>query len=750
MNSHSHDSHLTSPLVFSIGQDVLLAAWDEVEAATGPLEIRVDGVVFAGRRASLRLPGPGSRTRMVLAFQLPAQSSGTIYLARDGSDVAQIPLGQDGLKSPAPLIEGLNDTGRSRLLGFVLGICRSALRLSNDGRFVAFCAALARAALPADLLSFAPRCRLIAANALYSAVSPAAVIGAIETVYLMDDRRVTENRFRAAIGSVGGETRLLLAAPFGPSRRATAAVLVGEAGARLAMIPAVSDVPGMMELTGDATLSGTERRYVLRCLGQLADEPEAASMARALQIFTPERTSELGDLTKPVAAALEFAATCGRAGVFLRGWIRDPYRLVQDAELISPFGEARLSTCWQRLPRPDLVKAWKETTARDSRPGFVALAPVTEPLPVMQHGLSLLTAGGRLQVTPPARAPSEAEARDMVLRSVLEQDLTDDLLTRIIMPAAADLHDRVMASQARPEIVDIGIGRPNPTVSFIIPLYRNLTFLRLQIGAFAIDPEIQRNAEIVYVLDSPEQRREVEHLLRGLNILTGLAFRLVVMSGNFGYAAANNTGVRAARGRLLMLLNSDVIPLAPGWLATLRAVLEKQDGHRKTGIVGPKLLFDDGSLQHAGLTFERDPEGRWYNTHLFKGYPRDWPAANLPRAVPGVTGAAMLLPRAVYESVGGFTEKYIVGDYEDSDLCLKIRAEDWDIRYEPGAALYHFERRSIELHPGYSGTAASAYNRRLHAERWSDAMATVVAEFAQGADARDRDAAPQPVIARGS
>jgi GT2 family glycosyltransferase len=203
--------------------------------------------------------------------------------------------------------------------------------------------------------------------------------------------------------------------------------------------------------------------------------------------------------------------------------------------------------------------------------------------------------------------------------------------------------------------------------------------------------------------------------------------------------------VQAAHGELLTLLNSDVIPLAPGWLATLRTALEVQEGARKTGVVGPKLLFDDGSLQHAGLTFARDPEGRWYNTHLFKGYPRDWPAANKPRAVPGVTGAAMLLPRDLYEAVGGFTEHYIVGDYEDSDLCLKIRAADREIRYEPRAALHHFERRSIELHPGYTGTAASAYNRRLHAERWSDTMAALVAEFEHGSGGSERSASVQPM-----
>jgi O-antigen biosynthesis protein len=744
---HNQEFHLSEPLLFSIGRDVVLTAWDEKDAATGPLEIAIDGAPLLGRRASLRLGGPDGHTRMVLALQLPEGATGPIALARGDKPVATIALRHDELETPSLLVEGLDGAARSRLLGFMFGVCRSALRLSSDPGFIDFCRTLLRAALPGDVLSFAPRARLIGGNALYAAPAHLSAVGNFESVYLMDDRRIVENPVRSASALSDEEHRILLIAPLRFSRGVTTAILIADGHALCAAMPPVHDAPGVMELGPEAALTGGERLYVLRSLGELADDPDSVALARALQIFAPERIRDLADTTRPVAAALEFAFSCGRAGVFVRGWVRDPHKLVGAVDLVSPFGEARLSSCWQRVPRPDLNKAWKETASRDSNPGFVALAPVTDPLPVMQHSLRLQTAGGPILVTPAARAPSDAEARDMILRCVSEPELTDDLLERVIAPAAADLHQRVMASQGAPEIIDIGPGLADSKISFIIPLYRNLSFLRLQIGAFAIDDEIRRDAELVYVLDSPDQRREVEHLLRGLNILTGLSFRLVVMSGNFGYAAANNTGARAARGTNLMLLNSDVIPLGPHWLRALRAALEQQDGARKTGAVGPKLLFDDGSLQHAGLIFERDPQGRWYNTHLFKGYPRDWPAANQPRIVPGVTGAAMLMPRAVFESVGGFTETYIVGDYEDSDLCLKIREQGFDIRYEPRASLYHFERRSIELHPGYSGTAASAYNRRLHSARWSDSMAAAMDNFARGKDAVVPARDTQPAVA---
>jgi O-antigen biosynthesis protein len=104
----------------------------------------------------------------------------------------------------------------------------------------------------------------------------------------------------------------------------------------------------------------------------------------------------------------------------------------------------------------------------------------------------------------------------------------------------------------------------------------------------------------------------------------------------------------------------------------------------------------------------------------------------------------MLIPRALYEAIGGFTEDYIIGDYEDSDLCLKLRASGRTIRYEPAAELYHFERRSITLHAGYTRTSASAYNKRLHGERWAGAIADLMRGFDGAASTRWRVARGAP------
>ena len=91
----------------------------------------------------------------------------------------------------------------------------------------------------------------------------------------------------------------------------------------------------------------------------------------------------------------------------------------------------------------------------------------------------------------------------------------------------------------------------------------------------------------------------------------------------------------------------------------------------------------------------------WLNHHFYKGMPGDYSPAQIARTVPGVTGACLVTRKEIYDLVGGFTEDYVIGDYEDSDLCLKIRQIGFQIAYEPACALYHFERRSIRRSSDY-------------------------------------------------
>ncbi len=129
---------------------------------------------------------------------------------------------------------------------------------------------------------------------------------------------------------------------------------------------------------------------------------------------------------------------------------------------------------------------------------------------------------------------------------------------------------------------DYSLPKSAPLVSIVVPLYKVLDFLRFQLSGMATDPWLAANAEVIYVLDSPEIQDETEHLLGGLHLLHGLPMKLVVMNRNGGYARACNAGARFARGSILVMLNSDVVPCEPGWLQILVAgAAGRQDAGRR-------------------------------------------------------------------------------------------------------------------------------------------------------------------------
>ena len=180
----------------------------------------------------------------------------------------------------------------------------------------------------------------------------------------------------------------------------------------------------------------------------------------------------------------------------------------------------------------------------------------------------------------------------MALRSVPLAQADANVIAGVLAPVIAALHSQAMARPGEPTDLVLGTLSTNPRVSIVVPLYKVLDFLRFQVASFATDPWIRDHAEIIYVLDSPEQARQAEHIIAGLHLLYGTPMRLRVMPHNGGYARACNAGAAVARAPVLAMVNSDVIPTGRGWLEALDDALTRIKG---CGAVGPKLLFEDGS-----------------------------------------------------------------------------------------------------------------------------------------------------------
>ncbi|MCC7046232.1 MAG: glycosyltransferase family 2 protein [Alphaproteobacteria bacterium] len=620
------------------------------------------------------------------------------------------------------LLDGLDAEGRIRVVRFVLETCRSSFRLGDEATFVAFCRELVGAvsARPGELR---PRLAVAGDYVLCVGVLPAG-FGTPGRAVVVGRHAVRQARFAPAIagGRMGGGQRAFAQMLQRPEAGEGITVVVFSAAAmacRLVGPGAGAEDPPLPRALGRAAdPDGRVRDYVLRCLAKHAPkDPTAAAALDEFRLAHAPARAGAAAARAPVQATLEKWIPTPGGGLFVAGSIGDPHGLVAGLMLGDGADARPWSGALHRVAAPENARRAPE----DRRDLFVGYVKDATDAASSRLGLALRS-GASLGLTQPAPPLGARAGRDAVLAALPAISVTNSIIADCIAPGAGGLQVHHLATRQAPEVIQFGKRRSDPRVSILIPLYRTLDFLRFQLAAFAVDPEL-RESELIYVLDSPEQQRELEHFLRGLHLLYDLPITLAVMSDNYGYAAANNAGAALAHGCELLLLNSDVVPDRPGWLGTLSGVLAEDE---RVGAVGGKLLFDDDSLQHAGLYFEKDSDGTWYNRHYFKGFPRDFAGACIAREVPAVTGACLLLRRKLYERLGGLSEDYLIGDYEDSDLCLKLRADGHVVRYEPAAELYHFERRSIERNTGYTRGVADAHNRWLHHHRWQAGIAALM------------------------
>lgn len=161
----------------------------------------------------------------------------------------------------------------------------------------------------------------------------------------------------------------------------------------------------------------------------------------------------------------------------------------------------------------------------------------------------------------------------------------------------------------------------------------------------------------------------------------------VPFHGPFHFSRKCNAGAMVATGEYLCFLNDDMDIDDPGWLAELVTLLDDPS----VGAVGPRLLFADGTLQHAGHVYNGSPGhllfGEDVGTLDFGGW------SQLAGERSGVTGACLLMRSAQFAELGGFSELFPL-NFNDVDLCLKIRAAGLRILYDPFATLYHYESQT--------------------------------------------------------
>ncbi len=225
-----------------------------------------------------------------------------------------------------------------------------------------------------------------------------------------------------------------------------------------------------------------------------------------------------------------------------------------------------------------------------------------------------------------------------------------------------------------------------PLVSIIIPT-RDRAALLVPC-AWSVLRRTDYSALELIIVDNDSTEELTAQALRDL--AADPRVRVLRHPGTFNFAAINNAAVAEAKGEIVVLLNNDVEVIDPGWLGELVGHALRPD----VGAVGPKLLYGDGSLQHAGIVFGPGIAA----THMLRLASRSDPGYDgqvaVTRSMLAVTGACLALRRAVFAEAGGFNAAHFAIAFNDLDLCLRLGELGYRVVFTPFAELFHLESQS--------------------------------------------------------
>jgi len=225
-----------------------------------------------------------------------------------------------------------------------------------------------------------------------------------------------------------------------------------------------------------------------------------------------------------------------------------------------------------------------------------------------------------------------------------------------------------------------------PLVSIVIPVHNQSEYTRACLASIAACPP-PVEYEVVVVDDG-----STDGTVQLLADICGKDnhVRFVRNAASLGFAGACNRGAKAALGSIILFLNNDT-QVQPGWFPPL---LETLTNCPDIGIVAPKLIFTNRTIQHCGKVWSDPALPNSHPHHIYYKFPADHPAVTRSRDFQLVTGACIMVRANEFRELGGFDEGYENG-WEDDDLCYKYTSSGKRVFYCAESVIIHHQNKTL-------------------------------------------------------
>ncbi len=178
-----------------------------------------------------------------------------------------------------------------------------------------------------------------------------------------------------------------------------------------------------------------------------------------------------------------------------------------------------------------------------------------------------------------------------------------------------------------------------------------------------------------------------------MNYLKSLPYTILRYDEPFNFSKMNNLAVKKATGDYLLFLNDDTAALENNWLTEMVSICQQKN----VGIVGPKLVYSDDTIQHAGMVFLKSGSGFHPFQRFLENDSGYFNSINVIRDFSAVTGACLLIKKSLFIEIGGYDDSFDLY-YGDADLCLNVRKLGFDVVYTPYSKLLHEGSTTIKKH----------------------------------------------------